>query len=200
MILLISKETKLFMDNRSHILKCALNLFSAHGYDAVGVQEIVANAGITKPTLYHYFGSKKGLLETLFQENYAKLESSVKEEIKYYGDLPLTLHKTVTAYVSFAYENSKFYQMLMSMMFSPPESEVFKIVIPIIKSQLGIFEELFISAVKDHGNMRGRHKSYSLSLMGMINTYIQMCFSGTIELNNEVVFKAVHQYMHGIYS
>ena len=53
------------MDNRSKILSCALKLFSARGYDAVGVQEIVDAAGITKPTLYHYFGSKRGLLETL---------------------------------------------------------------------------------------------------------------------------------------
>ena len=29
------------------------------GYDAVGVQEIVDTAGITKPTLYYYFGSKR---------------------------------------------------------------------------------------------------------------------------------------------
>ena len=52
------------MENRDHILDCALRLFAARGYDAVGVQEIVELAGLTKPTLYHYFGSKRGLLET----------------------------------------------------------------------------------------------------------------------------------------
>jgi TetR/AcrR family transcriptional regulator len=53
------------MDNRSALLTHALQLFAARGYDAVGVQEIVEAAGITKPTLYHYFGSKRGLLDTL---------------------------------------------------------------------------------------------------------------------------------------
>ena len=53
------------MDNRSAILSNALRLFAARGYDAVGIQEIVDEAGITKPTLYHYFGSKQGLLESL---------------------------------------------------------------------------------------------------------------------------------------
>lgn len=47
------------MDNKEKILQCALELFYARGYDAVGVQEIAETAGVTKPTLYYYFGSKK---------------------------------------------------------------------------------------------------------------------------------------------
>ena len=50
------------LDNRELILNAALDLFYARGYDAVGVQEIVDRAGVTKPTLYYYFGSKLGLL------------------------------------------------------------------------------------------------------------------------------------------
>ena len=57
------------MENKENILKCALDLFYAKGYDAVGVQEIAEKAGITKPTLYYYFGSKYGLLETLLTTN-----------------------------------------------------------------------------------------------------------------------------------
>ena len=53
------------MENRMRIMECAKKLFYAKGYDAVGVQEIVDRAGITKPTLYYYFGSKLGLLKTL---------------------------------------------------------------------------------------------------------------------------------------
>ena len=56
------------MENRERILRCALELFSSRGYDAVGVQEIVSTVGITKPTLYHYFGSKEGLLKALLLE------------------------------------------------------------------------------------------------------------------------------------
>jgi AcrR family transcriptional regulator len=55
------------MDNRQRLLDCALELFSLRGYDAVGVREVVEAAGVTKPTLYHYFDSKRGLLEALLQ-------------------------------------------------------------------------------------------------------------------------------------
>ena len=47
-----------FIDNKKLLLDAALDLFYAKGYDAVGVQEIVDRAGVTKPTLYYYFGSK----------------------------------------------------------------------------------------------------------------------------------------------
>lgn len=57
------------MDNREKILNCALELFHARGYDAVGVQEIAETAGVTKPTLYYYFGNKRGLLEALLSRS-----------------------------------------------------------------------------------------------------------------------------------
>ena len=37
---------------RARLLKSALRLFSKRGYDAVGVQEIVVSAKVTKPALY----------------------------------------------------------------------------------------------------------------------------------------------------
>ena len=54
------------MDNRQLIMEKALELFCARGYDAVGVQEIAEQSGITKPTLYYYFGSKQGLYEFVY--------------------------------------------------------------------------------------------------------------------------------------
>ena len=65
------------MSNREELLNCALNLFAARGFDAVGVQEVADAAGLKKPTLYHYFGSKSGLLRTLLTENFAGLFASL---------------------------------------------------------------------------------------------------------------------------
>ncbi|GIW89503.1 MAG: TetR family transcriptional regulator [Isosphaeraceae bacterium] len=48
-----------------HIAREAARLFAARGYDATSVREIVEAAGVTKPTMYYYFGSKEGLAEAL---------------------------------------------------------------------------------------------------------------------------------------
>ena len=65
------------MENRERLLEAALSLFYEKGYDAVGVQEIVEAAGVTKPTLYYYFGSKKGLLEAVLQKNFRVMEEQL---------------------------------------------------------------------------------------------------------------------------
>ena len=70
------------MDNKELILKSALDLFYAKGYDAVGVQEIVDKAGISKPTLYYYFGSKLGLLQNLLETGYQEFESRLIDMAK----------------------------------------------------------------------------------------------------------------------
>jgi TetR/AcrR family transcriptional regulator len=45
----------------ARILQHALTLFSENGYAGTSVREICDAAGITKPTLYYFFGSKEGL-------------------------------------------------------------------------------------------------------------------------------------------
>ena len=47
------------------ILSTALELFAVRGYDATSVREICEAAGITKPTLYHFYKSKDGVLRAL---------------------------------------------------------------------------------------------------------------------------------------
>jgi AcrR family transcriptional regulator len=52
---------------RARIEKCALELFATKGFSASSVREIVEAAGVTKPTLYYYFGNKEGLYQTVIQ-------------------------------------------------------------------------------------------------------------------------------------
>ena len=49
------------------ILQKALELFSDKGYDATSVREICEAAGITKPTLYHFYGSKEGVYRAIVE-------------------------------------------------------------------------------------------------------------------------------------
>ena len=52
---------------RNHLLASALKLFNQKGYAATTVREIVADAGVTKPVLYYYFGNKEGIYLELFE-------------------------------------------------------------------------------------------------------------------------------------
>jgi AcrR family transcriptional regulator len=188
------------MDNRSNILACALQLFASRGYDAVGIQEIVEAAGITKPTLYHYFGSKEGLLRALFTEYFSELYKSIEPATSYQRDLPLTLNRVATAYFDYAQNHRSFYRLLLSMWFAPVHSVMFRVVSQRSEKQQQLLEGIFIQAANDHGNMKGRHRAYAATFLGMLNTYIGLALNGYTELDQALVYKAVHQFMHGIFS
>ncbi len=188
------------MDNKDKIKSAALALFADQGYDAVGVQEIVVAAGFTKPTLYHYFGSKLGLLEAILEENFLALLEKVRPAADYKGDLPLTLYRLAGAYVAFAKEHPQFYRLQLALWFAPKGSESFRAVLGWGERQHKMLEDLFVKASRDHGNMKGRHQRYAATFLGMVNTIVGLGLNELAELNQEMVFNAVHQFMHGIYS
>jgi TetR/AcrR family transcriptional regulator len=188
------------VDNRSKLLDCALTLFSARGYDAVGVQEIAETAEVTKPTLYHYFSNKRGLLDALLENNFVILLDSLHKAAAYQGDLTQTLQKIVQMYFEFAKNHPRFYRMQLSMYFAPPDSEPNQAILHYSIEQYKSLESLFILATKEHGNMRGRHQSYATTFLGMINTYIGMYLNGYTELDDALTYRSVHQFMHGILS
>jgi len=55
---------------RDRLLASALTLFTAKGYAATTVREIVATAGVSKPALYYYFGNKEGIYLELLHNTY----------------------------------------------------------------------------------------------------------------------------------
>ncbi len=188
------------MDNREVILEQALALFSERGYDAVGVQEICEAAGITKPTLYHYFGSKRGLLEAILERSFNELKTRLAAAAYYLGDLPLTLQSIAETHFSFAGEFQTFYRLQLALWFAPQESEGFKAVVIQNRFQYEMIEKVFLDAVPQHGNMRGRHQAYALTFLGMLNTYIGLGLNGFATLDVELAQQAVRQFQYGIYS
>jgi AcrR family transcriptional regulator len=47
---------------RERILDTSYELFSRHGINPVGIDRIIAEAGVAKATLYHHFASKEDLI------------------------------------------------------------------------------------------------------------------------------------------
>ncbi len=188
------------MDNRSKLLSEALNLFSDRGFDAVGVQEIVNVCGVKKPTLYHYFKNKIGLLETIFSENFVALKNQISLASEYKHDITNNLNQITKTFFEYAKEHQKFYRMQLSMYFSPPENEVHQIAIKYNKELHDLLEEMFKNAVKDHGNFRDREGLYAATYLGMVNTYIGMFLNRYVEIDEALIYRLVHQFMHGIFS
>jgi AcrR family transcriptional regulator len=188
------------MDNRTTILNCALELFAARGYDAVGVQEIAEVAGITKPTLYHYFGSKQGLLKTLVDGYACPFYLAVSQAAEYHGDLPGTLIALGRAYFKFALENPVYCRLQLAFYFAPNHSEAYQAVAGHNERQYQLVADVFEAAVVQHGNMRDRQRLYAATFIGMLNTCVGLWLNGYGPLDEDLVQRVVKQFQHGIYS
>lgn len=188
------------MDTKATILDKALELFSSRGYEAVGIQEIVQKSGIGKPTLYYYFGNKEGLLNELVSNTVSPLTGELEQAALYENDLPMTIRRITAAFFNFARKNPHVYRLLLSMSSAPPESTSYKMIFPYVQQHFTMLEDLFKKASSDHGNMKGRHARYAISLIGTINTYITVYLHDQIELTDELAFGVIHQFMHGIFS
>jgi AcrR family transcriptional regulator len=164
------------MDNREKILQCALELFYARGYDAVGVQEIAERAGVTKPTLYHYFGSKYGLLRTLLKDKLSWVNDDMREAAVYQGDVSATLYQMAFRLIDIANANRKMYMLMMALFYSAKENEAYQAVRPIVSELFGIVVHFFEEATPQLGNIRGRQEQFALGFLGTMNQYIlHMC-------------------------
>ena len=112
----------------------------------------------------------------------------------------MTLNRVARAYFEYANSHRAFYRLQLGMWFAPLDSVPYQVVSRLNTSQQQIMENLFLQAAQDHGNMRNREKAYAATFVGMVNTYISLALNGYAELDDELVYKAVHQFMHGIFS
>lgn len=72
---------------RAHLLKTALRVFSAKGYAATTIDDLVSAAGLTRGALYWHFKSKADLYNTLVQEFSARGAHIVQEAVAEGGSL-----------------------------------------------------------------------------------------------------------------
>jgi AcrR family transcriptional regulator len=62
---------------RDALIEGARVLFAEHGYAAVGTEEIVRSAGLTRGALYHHFDGKRDLFEAVYERIEAELAQRI---------------------------------------------------------------------------------------------------------------------------
>lgn len=108
--------------SNDRILQKALALFSERGYDATSVREICEAAAITKPTLYHFYGSKEGVYRALVEGALGRFSTDMTQALAGGGPLRDHLTRMARAYVDAALREPQLARFLMALIHNPPRS------------------------------------------------------------------------------
>ncbi len=108
--------------SNDRILQKALELFSEKGYDATSVREICEAAEITKPTLYHFYGSKEGVYRAIVEGALERFREDVTRELEAGVSLRDKLVRMARAYVSAAVSQPDLARFIMALIHNPPRS------------------------------------------------------------------------------
>jgi AcrR family transcriptional regulator len=104
-VAVVPDERQAPASKRDEILAAALTLFRARGVSGVGVDEIGASAGISGPTLYHYYDSKAAIVLDAFDRAGERVAADVDEALRGAGSAGDALDRLVRSYVSVAADN-----------------------------------------------------------------------------------------------
>ncbi|MDR1785713.1 MAG: TetR/AcrR family transcriptional regulator [Spirochaetaceae bacterium] len=186
--------------SKERIARIALGLFARKGFESVGVKEIAEKSGLTKPSLYHHFGSKEGLLEAVLWEDGRKLLDLTEKAAEYRRDITGNLHRLFGETLDFSLEHRDFFRLALRLFASAPETPGYKTGAALRHKLTGIYRGLFAAATPDHGNMRGREAMYAETFWGLIAACAALGMNGDAAFDETTRRRIVHQYMHGIFS
>jgi len=179
------------------ILNTACSLFSQKGYDAVGVQEICEKSGITKPTLYYYFGSKKGLLNALIEQKGCILFNTLKENSLYKHEFFDSISQILTAEINFAKENQDYFRLHVNLMNAPSGSEGAECYAELKENLNNLILEFITLSAEEFGNMRTKENLYATLLHNNLMTVALNVLSGIITDDEDTIYKITHSFIYG---
>jgi TetR/AcrR family transcriptional regulator len=117
----VSKKIEPDAGARERLLTAALALFNEKGYAATPVRELVAAAGVTKPVLYYYFGSKEGLYLGLMNGSFAEFEASLSQVTALQGPVTKRISHFCSTMLDTVLGNVEVMRLIYAIHYGPPQ-------------------------------------------------------------------------------
>lgn len=98
-------------DARRAILVATESLLMEGGADGLSIRRLAERCGYTAPTIYHYFGDKRGLVDTLLEERFTELVD-VLDRLPQTDDPADVIRARARAFARFGLKNPVHYRLL----------------------------------------------------------------------------------------
>ena len=188
------------VNSAERILTTALDLFGKKGYDATAVREICEAAGITKPTLYHFFGSKDGVFQALVHAGFQQYRAIVDAAMSSPGSFEERVKVLAKSVFKSASTKPLFWRFIHTVIWAPPgtampQAESCTQFYDGVVSVLAVAEQ---EAIARGEIVPGSTKARMLILMGAISEAATgFVIAGKPELTPELADEIVETIVNG---
>ena len=76
--MIAGRRAQMMEETRAKLIRAARRAFAAKGFAAASMDELTAEAGLTRGALYHNFGDKKGLLQAVVDQIDAEMAARLR--------------------------------------------------------------------------------------------------------------------------
>lgn len=130
---------------REQLIEVGRSLFASKGFEAVSVEEIAANAKVSKPIVYEHFGGKEGLYAVVVDREMLSLTTALNQALSESSDHPRRIvERTALALLGFIEEHTEGFQILVRDSPSTDPSSSFNSLLGDVSLRVeGILEESF---------------------------------------------------------
>jgi AcrR family transcriptional regulator len=105
------RRRELREDARRSILDAAEALLVEDGYERFSMRRLASRCGYTAPTLYHYFGDKRKLIDAVLEDGFRRILDRLRQ-VPSSADPAEAVRAQLDAFVRFSLENPTHYRLL----------------------------------------------------------------------------------------
>lgn len=130
---------------REHLIEVAAELFNRLGYHAAGVDQVIAQAGIAKTTLYRHFKSKEDLIVAVLRRIDERYREDMRRSVDLSAEAPRRKLLATFDFLEHWFKDKSFYGcpfMSAAGEYSAPRSAVFQEAAMHKRLAVAYFEEL----------------------------------------------------------
>ncbi|CAN7435273.1 TetR/AcrR family transcriptional regulator [Phyllobacterium sp. LjRoot231] len=98
------RRAQMMEETRAKLIRAARKAFAAKGYAGASMDDLTAEAGLTRGALYHNFGDKKGLLQAVIDQIDAEMLARMRTAQERAGTAWLGFLAESIAYIEMALE------------------------------------------------------------------------------------------------
>jgi len=183
-------------ERRAQILEVARRVFGSSGFHEVSMEDVAREAGVTKPTLYDHFPSKKDLYLALIDSDLESLHGRVRAALEASSGNRERIRASFQAYFDFVDEHAAGFRLLMQEAIGGD---------PEVRSRIGrvrseIAGEVADLIVRESGGLltTARAETVAFALVGMVENVADRQTGWSADARGEAVDTLVRFAWRGI--